>query len=177
MGKQLKQWQTLFSLAPKSLHMVTAAMNLRCLLLKRIAMTHLDSILKNRDIIFSTKFHLVKAMVFPVVMYGCEGKKESWAPKNWCFWTVVLEKTLQCPVVCQEIQPVNRKGNQSWIFIGKTDAKVEAPIFCPLMWRADSLENTHWESFKAGGERDNREWDCWMTSLTRWAWVWASFGS
>ena len=66
-------------------------------------------------------------MVFPVVMYGCE----SWAPKNWCFWTVVLEKTLESPSDCQEIKLVNPKANQSWIFIGRTDAEPETPKFWP----------------------------------------------
>ena len=87
-------------------------------------MTNLDSILKSRDITFPTKVHLVKAMVFPVVMYGCElDYKENWALKNWCFWTVVLEKTLKSPLDCKEIKPVNPKGNQPWIFIGRTDAE------------------------------------------------------
>ena len=66
--------------------------------------------------------------------------KESWVLKNWCFWTVVLEKTLESPLDCKEIQPVNPKGNQSWIFIGKTDAEAEAPIFGHLIQRTDSLE-------------------------------------
>ena len=84
----------------------------RHLLLGRQAMTNLDSILKNRDITLPTKIHLVKAMVFPVVMYGCElDYKESWVPKNWCFWTVVLEKTLESPLDLKEIQPVHPKGN------------------------------------------------------------------
>ena len=87
--------------------------------------------IKIRDITLLTKIHLVKAMVFPVVMYGCESCKESWVLKNWCFWTVVLEKTLESPLDCKEIQPVNPKGNQSWIFIGRTDAKAEAPILWP----------------------------------------------
>ena len=88
------------------------------------AMTNLDSILKSRDITLPTEVCLVKAMVFPVVMYGCElDDKESWARKNWCFWTVVLEKTLESPLDCKEIQPVHPKGNQSWIFTGRTDAK------------------------------------------------------
>ena len=80
-----------------------------------------------------TKFHLVKAMFFPVVTYGCENWtiKESWLPKNWCFWTVVLEKTLESPLDCKEIKLVHPKGNQSWIFIGRTDAKAEAPILWP----------------------------------------------
>ena len=68
--------------------------------------------------------------------------KESWTPKNWCFWTVVLEKTLESPLDCKEIQPVNSKGNQSWICTGKTDAEAEASILCHLMWRTDSLEKT-----------------------------------
>ena len=68
--------------------------------------------------------------------------KESWVPKNWCFWTVVLEKTLKSPLDCKEIKPVHPKGNQSWTFIGGTDAEVEAPILWPLMWRPDSLEKT-----------------------------------
>ena len=86
---------------------------------------------------------LVKAMVFPVVMYGCElDYKESWVLKNWCFWTVVLEKTLENPLDWKEIQPVHPKGNQSWIFIASTDAEAETPILDHLMWRADSLEKT-----------------------------------
>ena len=81
----------------------------RCLLLERKAMTNLDSILKSTDITLPTKVCLVKAMVFLVVMYGCESLnyKESWAPKNWCFWTVVLEKTLESPLDCKELKPVN----------------------------------------------------------------------
>ena len=95
-------------------------------------MTNLDSILKSGDITLLTKIHIVKAMVFPVVMYGCElDYKGSWVLKNWCFWTVVLEKTLESPLDCKEIQPVNLKGNQSWIFIGRTDAEPETPILWP----------------------------------------------
>ena len=86
----------------------------RHLLLGRKVMTNLDSILKSRDITLPKKIHLVKAMVFPVVMYGCElDYKESWALKNWCFWTVVLEQTLESPLDCKEIQPAHPKGNQS----------------------------------------------------------------
>ena len=104
----------------------------RCLLLGRKAMTNLDSILKSRDIILPTKVHLVKAMVFPVVMYGWElGDKESWASKNWCFWTVVLKKTLESPLDCKDVQPVHPKGHQSCIFIGRTDAEIEAPMLWP----------------------------------------------
>ena len=80
--------------APKSLQMVTAVWNKNTLLLERKVMTNLDSILKSRDITLPTRVHLVKAMAFPLVMYGCElDSKQCWAQKNWCFWTVVLEKT------------------------------------------------------------------------------------
>ena len=114
----------------------------RYLLLERKVITNLDSILKNRGIILPTKVHLVKAMVFPVVTYGCE----NWTIKRaerprWCFWTVVLEKTLESPLDCKEIQPVHPEPNQSWIFIGKTDAKAETPILWPpdakswLIWK------------------------------------------
>ena len=97
-------------------------------------MTNLDSILKRRDITLPTKFHIVKAMVSPVVIYGCElDHKESWVPKNWCFWTVVLEKTLESPLDCKEIQPVHPKGDQSWMFIGRTDAEAETLI----LWAPD----------------------------------------
>ena len=86
----------------------------RRLLLGRKAMTKLDSILKSRDITLATEVHLLKAVVFPVVMYGWEmNHKESWEQKNCCFWTVVLEKTLESPLDCKEIQPVNPKGDQS----------------------------------------------------------------
>ena len=107
---------------------------------KTVALDHilkstlnLDSILKSRDITLPTKVHLVKAMVFPVVHIWMSelDYKESWAPKNWCFWTVVLEKTLESPLDCTEIKPVNSKGDQSWIFIGRTDAEAEAPILWP----------------------------------------------
>ena len=104
----------------------------RCLLLGRKFMTNLDSILKSEDITLPTKVHLVKTMVFPVVMYGCElDYKESWALKNWCFWTVVLEKTLESPLNCKEIQLVHPKGDQSWVFIGRTGAEAETPILRP----------------------------------------------
>ena len=104
----------------------------RHLLLGRKAMTNLDSILKSRDITLPTQVHLVKVMVFPVVMYGCE----SWTTKKAerrgrCFWTVVLKKTLESPLDCKEFQPVHPKGNQSWIFIGRTDAEAEASILWP----------------------------------------------
>ena len=102
----------------------------RRLILGRKVMTNLDSIFKSRDITLPTKVCLVKAMVFPVVMYGCQSwtTKESWAPRHWCFWTVVLEKSLESPLDSRVIQPVHPKGNQFWIFIGRTDAEAETPI-------------------------------------------------
>ena len=95
-------------------------------------MTNLDSILKSRDITLPIKVRLVKAMVFPVVMYGCE----SWAikkaeRKELMLLNVVLEKTLESPLDCKEIQPVHPKGDQSWVFIGRTDGEAETPILWP----------------------------------------------
>ena len=102
------------------------------LLLGRKVMTKLDSILKSTDITLPTKVCLVKTMVFPVVIYESElDYKESWAPKNWCFWTVVLEKTLESPLYCKELKQVHPKENQSWIFIGGTHAEAETPILWP----------------------------------------------
>ena len=145
----------------------------RHLLLGRKVMTNLDSILKSRDITLSTKVHLVKAMVFAVVMYGCElDCEESWAPKSWCFWTMVLEKTLEI----KEIQPVHPKGNQPWTFIGRTDAEAETPILVATSCK----ELTYWkgpwcwEGLGAGGEGDDRGWDGWMASPTQWTWVWVN---
>ena len=91
------------------------------------------STLKSRDITLPTKVSLVKAMVFSsscVWMWELD-YKESWVPKNWCFWTMVLENSLESPLDCKEIQPVHPKGDQSWIFTGRTDAEAEAPILWP----------------------------------------------
>ena len=107
------------------------------------------------------------------------GYKERWAPKNWCFWTVVLEKTLESPLDFNEIQPVHPKGNQSWIFIGRTDVEAETPNTLATWCK----ELTHWkrpwcwERLKAGGEGSNRGWDGWMASPTLWTWVWVNSGS
>ena len=104
----------------------------RRLLPGRKVMANLDSILKSRDITLPTNVHLVKAKVFPVVMCECESwTEESWGLKNWCFWTVVLDKTLESPLNYKAIQPVHPKGNQSWVFIGRTDAEAETPILWP----------------------------------------------
>ena len=104
----------------------------RRLFLGRKVMTNLDSILKSRDITLPTKVHLIKAMVFSVVHVRMwELNHKDWTPKNWCFWTVLLEKTLESPLDCREIQPVHPKGNQAWIFIGNTETKAEAPVLWP----------------------------------------------
>ena len=102
----------------------------RYLFLGSEAMPKLDSILKSRGITLPTKVCLIKAMVFPEVHVQVWelDHKESWLPKNWCFWTVVFERTLESPLDCMEIQPVNPKGNQSWIFIGRTNAEAEVSI-------------------------------------------------
>ena len=104
--------------------------------------------------------------------------KESWVLKNWCYWTVVLEKTLESPLDCKEIQPVHPKGNQSWIFIGRADAKAKAPIFWPPDAKnTDSLEKISMlGKIEGRRRRDDRRWDGWMASLTQWTWVWASSG-
>ena len=105
----------------------------RCLLLGRKVMTTVDSILKGRDINLPTNFHLVKAMVFSVVMYGweCWTIKKAEHQRTDAFLNVVLEKTLMSPLDCKEIQPINPKGNQSLIFIGRIDAEAETPILWP----------------------------------------------
>ena len=138
----------LFWGAPQSLQMVTAAMKLKDAYSlgkkKKKTMTHLDSILKSRDIILPTNVHLVKAMIFPVVMYKCESwtikKAECWRID--ALWTVVLEKTLESPLDCKDIQPFHPKGDQPLMFIWRTDDEAETPIFGHLMQRADSFEKT-----------------------------------
>ena len=124
-----------------------------CFLLGRKTVTNLDSILKSRDTTFLTKVYIVKAMVFPAVTYGCElDHKEGWTPKNWCFWIVVLKKILEGPLYSMEIKPVNPKGKQPWMFIGRTDA--EAAILWPP---------------------DEKNWLIgWMASATQITWVCAS---
>ena len=172
-------WLILFSWAPKSLCMVTASMKWRRLLLGRKAMTNLDSVLKSRDIILPTKVHRVKAMVFPVVMYGCE----HWMIKKaecqrfdafelWC-----LRRLLTVPWTA-------RKSNQSVLKEISPEYSLEGLMlilklwfFSHLMQRADSLKRPRcWERLRAGGEGGNRRGYGWMASLTQWTWVWASSG-
>ena len=152
----------------------------RCLLLGKKAMTNLDSIFKSRDIPLPTKIRLIKTMVFPVVMYGCE----SWTIKKvegqridafelWC-WRRLLR-----------VLWTARRSNQSILkeispgcSLEGLMLKLKLQYFGHLMWRVDSLENILMlEGLGAGGERDDRGWDGWMTSLTRLTWVWVNSGS
>ena len=141
----------------------------RCLLLRRKVMTNLDSILKSRDITLSTKVHLVKASGFSsghVWMWelDCE---ESWALKNWCFSTVVLEKTLTSPLDCKEIQPVHPKGDQSWVFIGRTDFEAETPI----LWPSDVKNWLIWKDLDGGkdwGQEEKRTTEGEMAGWHHW---------
>ena len=127
------------------------------------------SMLKSRDITLLTKVCIVKAIVFPVVMYG----HESWTIKKAesqiidLFW----QKTLESPLDSKEIKPVSPKVNQLWIFIGRTDAK--APILWPPVAKSLLIgkDSEFWERVRAG-EVGNRRWDGWMASSTQWTWVW-----
>ena len=138
MGKQWKKGQTFLGGCSK----ITADGDCsheikRCLLLGRKVMTNLDSIGPSSQGYGFSSGH--------VWMWELDCK-EGWAPKNWCFWTVVLEKTLESPLDCKEIQPVHPKGNQSWIFIGKTDVKAETPI----LWPSDVKSWLIWKDPDAG---------------------------
>ena len=142
----------------------------RHLLLGRKAVTNLDSILKSRDITLLIKVNIIKAMVFPVVMYRCDSWtiKKGWTVKNWCFWTVVLEKTFESLLDCKEIKPVNPQGNQYWIFIGRTDAETEATILWPpdvkswLIWK-DPDAGKDWRQEEKGTTEDEMVgWHHWV---------------
>ena len=148
----------------------------RHLLLGRKALTNLDSILKSihhfaNKGLYSLSYGFSRAQMWELDL------KEDWVPKNWCFWTMVLEKTLESPLDCKEIQPVHPKGNQLWMFIGRIDAEAEAPILYPPDWKNWLIEEDP-ESGKdwRQGEGDNRGWNGWMPSPTQWTWVWANSG-
>ena len=153
----------------------------RHLLLGRKAMTNLDSLLKSKRHYFANKVPSSQSYGFSsgdvwVWELDCE---ESWALKNWCFWTVVLEKTLASPLDCKEMQPVHSEGDQPWDFFGRNDAKAETPVLwlphakCWLIGK----DSDAGRDLGAGGEGDNRGWDDWMASLTQWTWVWVNSGS
>ena len=133
MGKQWKRWETLCLGAPKSLQMLTAAMKLKTLAPWKKSYGQSRHHIKKQRHYFANKgpssqsYGLSSGHVW---MWELD-YKENWMPKNWCFWTVVLEKTLESPLDCKEIQPVNSKGNQPWIVIGRTNAEAESSILCP----------------------------------------------
>ena len=130
------------------------------LLLERKAMKNLNSILKSRNITLRTKVHIVKTMIFPIHVQVWElDYKEGWAPKNWCFQSAVLKKTLESLLDCKETKSINSKGNQSWIFIGRTDAEAETPVLWPpdaKSWliRKDLDAGKDWRQEKKGTTED-----------------------
>ena len=133
MEKQWKQWQTLFWEAPKSLQMVTAVIKLKSLAPWKKSYDHPRQHIKKQRHYFDNKSPYSQSCGFSsshVWMWELE-YKESWVLKNWCFWTVVLEKALESPLDCKETQPVHPKGNESWIFTGRTDVEAETPIVWP----------------------------------------------
>ena len=177
MEKQWKQWEAILGGSKSTADHDCSHEIKRHLLLGRKAMTDLDRILKSRDITLPTKVCIVKVMVFPVDMYGCE----SWTVRRLSTKELMLSscgagKTLESHLDSKEIKPVNPKGNQSWIFFERTDTEAEAVILCHLTWRADSLKRPWcWKRLRAG-EGDYRGQDGWMASLTQWTLVWASSG-
>ena len=138
----------------------------RCSLLGRKVMTNLDKILKSRDITLLPKVHLVKAGFSSGHVWVWElDCKESWVPKNWCFWTVVLEKSLKSPLDFKEIQPVRPKGDKSWVFTGRTDAEAETPI----LWPPDAKSWLIGKDPGAGkdwGQEEKRQRMRWLDSTT-----------
>ena len=131
-------------------------------------MTNLDSIYKKQRRYFANKSLSSQGYGFSsshVWMWELH-YKESWVPKNWCFWTAVLEKTLESPLDCKDIQPVLPKGNQSWTFIGKTDVEAEFQYFGHLMRRTDSFEKTLMLGKIEGGRRRERQMMRWLDGTT-----------
>ena len=149
----------------------------RCLLLGKKAMTNLDSVLKKAETSLCQKGPYNQSYGFfssHVWMWELD-HKEGWALKNWCFQIVVQEKTLESPLDCKEIKPVSPKGNQSWIFTGRTNAEAETPILWPpdvMNWLIGKNPDAgkDWRQEKKGAT------DGWMASLTQWTWFWANSG-
>ena len=164
----------------------------RPLLLGRKVMINLESILKSRDKQTNKQTNKKQRHYFVNNGPSSQGYgfssghvwmweldyKESWVQKNWCFWTVVLEKTLESPLDSKEIQPVHPDGGKSWVYIGRTDAEAETPVVWPPHAKSWLIgkRSWRWEGLGAGGEGDDRGWDGWMASLTRWTWVWVDTG-
>ena len=141
-------------------------------------MTNLSSILKKQVYYFAKKGLYSQSYVFSssCVWIWELDHKESWVLKNWCFQTVMLEKTTESPLDCKEIKPVNFKGYQPWIFIGRTDVEAEVPVLWPPVAKSQFI----WKDPDAGKdwrqEEDDRGQDDWVTSLTQRTWAWASSG-
>ena len=180
-GKQWKQCQTFIFLGSKISADGDCSHEIkRLLLLGRKVMTKLDSIFKSRDITLPTKVHLVKAMVFPVVMYGCE----SWTVKKaecqrtdafelWCW-----RRLLKSPLDCKEVQPVHSEGDQPWDFSGRNDAKAETPVLWPPHGNSWLIEKTLMLGGTRGKRRRGRQRMRWLDGVTdRWMWVWVNSGS
>ena len=180
MGKQWKQRLTIF-LGFKITADGDCSHEIKShLLLGRKVMTNLDSVLKSRDITLPTKVHLVKAMVFPGVMYGYESwtSKESWTPKNWCFWVGEVEKTLEGPLNCKIIQPVYPKGDRSVLGVHWKDwwwswNSNTLTTWCKelSLWKKPWC----WERMKVGAG-DDRGGGGRMPSPTPWTWVVQALG-
>ena len=145
-------------------------------------MTNLDKHIKKQRHYFANKGPSSQGYGFSgshVWMWELD-YKESWAPKNWCVWSVVLQKTLESPLDCKEIQPVHPERDQSWVFIGKTDVEAETPI----LWSPDAKSWLIWKDPNAGKdwrweEKGTTEDEMvgWMASPTQWTWVWVNSGS
>ena len=174
-----KQWLTLFFWAPKSLQMVIAAMKLK-------DAYSLESYDQPRQHIKKQRHYFVNKGLSSQGYGFSSGHvwmwklnhKESWMLKNWCFWTVVLEKTLESPLDFKAIQPVHPKGDQSWVLTGRTNVEAETPV----LWPPDAESWLIWKDPDAGKDWGQEEkgttgWDGWMASLTQWTWVWVDAGS
>ena len=178
MGKQWKQWQIWGGSKITADGDFTHEIK-RCLLLRREVRTNTDSILKSRDIILSTKFRLVKAMVFQVVVYGCDSwtlkKAEHWRIDT--FWLWCWRRLLRIPWTARRPNQSILKEISPGCSLEGMMLKLKLQYSSHLMHRADSLEDPDgWERLRAGGEGDDRGWDCWMASPTWWTWVWVNSG-
>ena len=178
MGKQWKQCEILFGGAPKSLQMLTAAMKL-CLLLGRKAMINLDSILKSRDITLPTNVHLLKAMVFPTVMYGCESwtKKKAVCQRIDAFEVWCWRRFLRIPWTARRFNQCILREISSEYSLERLILKLKLQYFGHLIGRMTHWKGPwFWERLKEG-EGDDRRWDGWMALPTWWTWVWANYVS
>ena len=170
MGKNWNQWQIWFYWAPKFLQTVIATTKLRRLIPGRKALINLDSILKSRDVTLLTKIHIVKAMVFPVAMYGCE----SWTikkvehPRTGAFELWCWRRFLRVPWTAR--RSVNPKGNQPWIFIGRTGVEAEALILWPPDGKSQLIEEDPdaGKDWKVKGAEAGGGWDGSIASPTQW---------